>query len=79
MIFQSRPVIRPKFEDCDGAAFQILLMLEILVGDDQQLKSLGFGAIEQFAVADPLPAHFDGGRYVMGAKCVADLNGNRFV
>jgi hypothetical protein len=29
------------------------------------VKSVGFRTIEQFAITDPLPAHFDGGRYLM--------------
>lgn len=69
-------MICPEFEDGDVSPFQVLLTLEVLVGNDQQLKPVGFRAIEQFAVADPLPAHFDGGRYLMTAKRVTNLNGN---
>ena len=40
-----------------GSAFQILLMLKVLVGNNQQLKPFGFAAIEQIAIADSAPAH----------------------
>ena len=65
--------------DRDVSVFQVLLMLEILIGNDQQLKPIGFRAIEQFAVADPLPAHFDRRRYLMMTKRVANLNRNRLI
>jgi hypothetical protein len=56
VLFEGWAVIRPEFEDRDAAALQVLLMLEVLVGNDEDLKSFGLGAIEQIAVADPLPA-----------------------
>ncbi len=72
-------MICPEFEDRDLSVFQVLLMLEILVGDDQQLKPIGFGAIQQVTIADPAPAHFDGARYFMTAKGISNLNRNRLV
>ena len=54
-------------------------MLEVLIGNDEQLKTFSFGTIEQVAVADASPAQLDGSRYFMTAQRVVNLNGNRFV
>ena len=51
-------------------------MLEVLVGNNQQLKPCGFAAIEQIAIADASPRHLNGGRYLVTAKRVTDLNGH---
>lgn len=79
MTFEGRSVIRPKLEDRDGAAFQVLLMLKILVGDNQQVESGRLGAIEEIAIADAAPANFRDGRDMMLNKSLTNLNGNRFV
>ena len=76
MLFESRRVIRPEFEQRDATALQVLLMLEVLIGNDEQIKSIGFGAIEQIAVANASPAHLNGGHYFMTGKRAADLNRN---
>jgi len=74
MIFERRPVIGPELEDRDLPTLQVLLMLEILIGHDQQLKPIGFRSIQQFAIADPLPTHLHYRRYLMTAKRTAHLN-----
>jgi hypothetical protein len=66
-------------EDRNPPALLVLLMLEVLVGNDHQVQPVGFRAIEQFAVTDPLPVYLDGGRYLMTAKRVANLKRNRLV
>jgi hypothetical protein len=65
VLFESRPVICPEFEDRDAPALQVLLMLEVLVGNDEHLKPFGLRAIEQITVAHASPANLDGGQYFM--------------
>jgi hypothetical protein len=38
-------------------------MLEVLIGDDQQLEPVGFAALEKIAVANSSPPHFHCSRY----------------
>jgi hypothetical protein len=79
MVFERGPVIRPEFQNSDSATLQVLLMVEVLVSDDQQLKSLGFGTIKEVAVADASPTHLDSRRHFMIGQRARDLNRNRFV
>ena len=58
LVFECRPVICPQTRGSRCAGPQILLILKVLIGDDQQLKSVGFAAIEKFAVADSFAIPF---------------------
>lgn len=48
-------LIGRKFEDGDATALQILLVAEVLVGSDEQVKCT-FGALQQFSILDAGPA-----------------------
>jgi hypothetical protein len=48
--FQSRPVIRPEFENGHPAPGEILLIAEVLVGKDEEGEPGGFSGGKQLAI-----------------------------
>lgn len=73
-------MIRPQFQNRQATATgQILLMTEVRVGDNEELKPSDFGRVEQRAVLDPYPTLLLNGDDLVSGKSVADLRGNAFV
>ncbi|MEY2563516.1 MAG: hypothetical protein QOH88_1709 [Verrucomicrobiota bacterium] len=53
-------MICPELQHRDASTLQVLLMLEVLIGNDEQIETFGFGAIEQIPITDALPAFLNG-------------------
>lgn len=77
--FQSRPVIRPEFENGHPAPGEILLIAEVLVGKDEEGKPGGFSGGKQFAILNPLPSLGLDGADVVTDEGMAHLQGNALV
>ena len=48
-------------EYCNASAGQVLLVRDPLVGGDQQLVSVAFSLVQQFAVSERVPVALEGG------------------
>ena len=48
-------------EYCNAAAGQVLLVRDPLIGGDQQLVSVAFSLVQQFAVSERVPVALKGG------------------
>ena len=61
-------------EYCNAAAGQVLLVRDPLIGGDQQLVSVAFSLVEQFAVSERVPVALKGGvRWWSGRLNVSSL------
>ena len=55
--FDFSPTGRRENKDRDFSVFQILLILQVLISTDKDIKGT-FGLADQFSVGDLIPPHF---------------------
>src|ERR1039457_1852232 len=65
---QSRPMIRRQDHNRQFAIREALLVADVLVAGDQDIKPSLFGCIEQCSILKTLPAQFAGHRHLMAPK-----------
>src|SRR5260221_1931920 len=73
MLFQSRTMIRPQFENRQPPARWVLLMAEILVANNEKIKPSGLSFTEQVTIFQVTPTHFQGRMHLMTLQCLAHL------
>ena len=56
---QDGPLLIANHDERDLAAFEVLLEAHVLVGRQEQLKSLRFGYGDKVAIREPIPAALD--------------------
>jgi hypothetical protein len=72
-------MVGPQFQDSQSASAEILLILEIFVGEDEEFKSGVLCQGEQVSVFDTRPSLLLDGRDVVPEECVAHLRWDAFV
>jgi hypothetical protein len=60
MPLQRGPVIGAEFQDGDPPAAKPVLMANVLVRRDQNVKPVPLGSLEEIAVAQLVPTHLEG-------------------
>ena len=74
MAFQSGTMIRPEFQNRQPPVRKVLLITQILVADDEQIKTGQFGLPQQSAVFKFSPSHFHRRVNVMPRQCESHLH-----
>jgi len=72
-------MVGPKFQNCEAARREVLLIAQVLIGYYKNLESLPLRRIQQFTVADAGPPHLLRGGDLMIAQRVAHLQWNALV
>ena len=79
IFFQRRAMIRPQFKDGNFPAGKILLIAQIFVRKDEDLKAFVFRLVEQITVGNAAPAHALRGRDFVAFERVTHLERNALV
>ena len=74
MLFQSRTVIRPKFENRQAPFREVLLVTDVLIADDEQIEPCCLSFTNQVAILELPPAHLHRSVNFMRWKSVAQLS-----
>jgi len=76
--FDFSPTGRRKNKNPDFPIFQILLILQVLIGTNEDIKET-FGLVDQFPVGDLIPPHFVGGGDLVARKLFSKRDRNPVV
>ena len=76
--FDFSPTGRRKNKNRDFPVLQILLILQVLIGTNEDIKGT-FGLVDQFPVGDLIPPHFVGGGDLVAQKLFSERDRNPVV